>query len=535
MQTIKHKDGRPFIITDVPVDGFRPLPDTDYYYAPLNDKHRDLSAEAHDGTKLPWMLGYKYPAPPGIKPYPQQAETAEFMLSNHRAWILNEMRSGKTLSTIWAMDRMFSMQIIKKVLILSPLSIMRPVWQRELFGVMPQKSVYIADDSIEDAVNNLTYMHQDIVIMNHDKLRHCDELLDKWDPCLIVADEAGAFRAFDSSRVNSLKYLTLDTAQTSHRTRRRFLPLTATPCPQSPLDLWSLAQIVNPSVLPATYTTFRDKVMHKIKGKKGQVFYKPKPNIEPYVQSCLEPAIRIRTGDCIALPDRIDTTRHVVYTDLQKRQLKQMLQDNRTLISDVVSGNTQNVTAANAAVAMGKYLQICGGVVLHNGAPKIAGALNRVNEIKSVVNELGPSEKVIVMCSYTNIQGYLSQQLDKSAITNITMNGSFSGKQRADIVDKFQSPSGPRVIILHPTVGKWGLNLSAANTTIWYLPVYSADEFIQGNARMVSAKSDAKQKTGVIKLSGSPVEDMLYQRIADRASFQETVTSAFDLILKEVR
>jgi SNF2 family DNA or RNA helicase len=532
---VKNKGDRPFLVCDIEVPGFKQHRNG-FYFAPLTMKYRRLLSEATGKPPVKMTQGYHWPRPPGINPYPQQKETAEFILTHLRGWILNEMRSGKTLSTCWALDRLFNMKLIKKVLILSPLSIMRNVWQQETFSVMPHKAVFIADDSVDDVHNKLTYLHQDIVVLNHDKLRLCDELLDLWNPDIIIVDEAGGFRSMDSARVDSLTYLLTDDSDTKHRQFRRFMALTATPCPQSPLDLYPLGSIINPSVLPPTFKSFRDRVMYTIKpknkgGSKARTFYKPKPNIEPYIQSCLVPAMRVRTRDCIDLPETIYSTRKVAYTPVQKKALTQMLRDNRTLITDVVTGNTQNITAANAAVALGKYLQICGGVVLREA--KISGAQTRLQEIKSILTELGPAEKTIIMCGYTSIQSYLISSLTASGYESVLMNGTLTTTQREESMRRFRNDPDVKVMVLHPTVGKWGLNLSAANTTIWYLPVYSADEYIQGNARMLAKKSSTKQQTGVIQISGGAIETMLYGRISERASFQETVVSAFNHILEQ--
>lgn len=546
--TVKHKlikgEQRPFILSREPLPEFKATK-SGIHYAPLRPKYRDILHK--DGAvpedKLPdYTQGYTWPCPPRISPYIHQKITTEFMIQHPRNWILNKMRSGKTLSTIWAIHRMLTMGIIKKILIAAPLSIMRSVWQQELFMVMPNRSVYIADESVEDLYNILTYSDTEIVVINHDKLRHIDETLDQWGFDLMVVDEAGGFRAVQSDRVDALHYILVDTHKTFHRKDRRFIALTATPVPQSPLDIWRLGKIINPQVMPRTLTEYRDRVMHTIRTKtksgKKILIAKPKKGVESYIQSLIKPAIKFKTEDCIDMPKMGYVTRAVHYSPPQKRALRAMENDHVTLIKDLNSGIVDEITAANAAVALSKYLQICGGVVLDaGGQPKIVGAKQRCDAIISIADELGPTEKIILFCMFTNVQNYISDTLHKHGIESLMLRGDMTGKERQRAVRNFQEDDEHRVIIIHPEVGKYGLNLSRANTTIWYTPVFSCDQYVQGNARMQApldkTRPEEDQYTTVVRLSGGDREDQLYARLLDREARQDRITEVFRRLITD--
>ena len=68
---------------------------------------------------------------PGLhKPFAHQKDTAAFLTLHRRAFCFNEQGTGKTGSVIWAADYLMKLGIIKRVLILCPLSIMQSAWQR---------------------------------------------------------------------------------------------------------------------------------------------------------------------------------------------------------------------------------------------------------------------------------------------------------------------------------------------------------------------------------------------------------------------
>jgi len=67
------------------------------------------------------------------KPFDHQKTTASFLTLHRRAFCFNEQGTGKTSSVIWAVDYLMNKGVIKKVLVLCPLSIMQSAWEADLF------------------------------------------------------------------------------------------------------------------------------------------------------------------------------------------------------------------------------------------------------------------------------------------------------------------------------------------------------------------------------------------------------------------
>ena len=104
-------------------------------------------------AKILQNLGFKnVPSPimgqyewPGMyKPFEHQKVTASFLTLNQRAFCLNDMGTGKTMSVIWAADYLMTKKIIKRVLVICPLSIMDPAWRADLFKTAMHRRVDIA-------------------------------------------------------------------------------------------------------------------------------------------------------------------------------------------------------------------------------------------------------------------------------------------------------------------------------------------------------------------------------------------------------
>ena len=89
------------------------------------------------------ILG-KYDWPGRYKPFEHQKTTASFLTMNNRAFCFNEQGTGKTGSAIWASDFLMNEKLIKRVLIICPLSIMESAWAADLFNFAMHRRVEIA-------------------------------------------------------------------------------------------------------------------------------------------------------------------------------------------------------------------------------------------------------------------------------------------------------------------------------------------------------------------------------------------------------
>ena len=67
---------------------------------------------------------------PGLhRPFAHQRTTASFLTLHRRAFCFNEQGTGKTSSVIWASDYLMKAGIIRRVLVVCPLSIMSSAWE----------------------------------------------------------------------------------------------------------------------------------------------------------------------------------------------------------------------------------------------------------------------------------------------------------------------------------------------------------------------------------------------------------------------
>lgn len=318
---------------------------------------------------VPSTINRDYEYPGQFKPFAHQKETAAFLTLRKRAFCFNEQGTGKTAAVIWAADYLMKLGLIRRVLIIAPLSILKSAWQQDLFRFAVHRSCDIAYGKRE-VRKEIIRGEAEFVIINFDGLDIVkDDIIEDGRFDLIVADEASAYKNMQTNRWKALKSVV---------TPNTWLwLLTGTPAAQSPVDAYGLAKLVNPDGVPKFFGQFRDKAMEKV----GQFRWVPRPNAEVIVHNALQPAIRFEKSQCLDLPDVTYLEREAPLTPQQKMYYK-TLKD--LMVMDAAG---EEVTAINAAVKLNKLLQISGGAVYSDTKEVIEfDVSNRLIAVQELIN-----------------------------------------------------------------------------------------------------------------------------------------------------
>ena len=142
----------------------------------------------------PIKRDYKWPRPMGFEPFDHQRETSSFLSLRKRAFCFNEQGTGKTASVIWAADYLLNAGVIKRVLIVCPLSIMQSAWQQDLFKFATHRRVDVAYGDAKKRLK-IAKSNVDFVIINYDGIPAiAEETIKTGMFDLIVIDEANAYK-----------------------------------------------------------------------------------------------------------------------------------------------------------------------------------------------------------------------------------------------------------------------------------------------------------------------------------------------------
>ena len=465
-------------------------------------------------TKILHNLGFKkVPSPiegqynwPGLyKPFAHQKVTAGFLTVNQRAYCLNDMGTGKTMSVIWAADYLLTKRYISRVLIICPLSIMDSAWRADLFRTTMHRRVDIAHGS-RDKRRKVIASDAEFVIINYDGVESVQKELLAGGFDLIVCDEASALKTATTKRWKMINGLI--------QSHTWLWLMTGTPAAQSPTDAYGLAKMLNPKSVPSFFGAFRDKVMLKV----STFRYVAKPEAQEIVHQTLQPAIRFTKEECLDLPEMTYMERDVPMTAQQKKYYDLLRKDL------LIHAAGEEVTALNAAIQMNKLLQISSGACYaDNGEVVEFDCANRLHEMTEMVRQ--SSHKTLVFANFKHAIVTIKAHLDKEGITSEVIHGGVSAGKRTEIFSSFQQKPDIQVLIIQPQAASHGVTLHAANTIVWFGPITSTETYLQANARVYRAGQ--KNPCTVVHLIGSSVERDLYRALASRTLAQDSLLAMY--------
>lgn len=459
--------------------------------------------------KIPSPIMRDYAWPGIMTPFEHQKETASFLSLRQRAFCFNEAGTGKTSAAIWAADYLMNKGLIKRVLVICPLSIMHSAWQADIFKTAMHRTCGIAHGSAEKRKKVIDEKY-DFTIINYDGTHVVFNELLTGGFDLIIVDEANAYKTVNTRRWKTLAKLL--TPQTW------LWMMTGTPASQSPIDAFGLARLVSPQRVPKFTTAWRDKVMYQISRFK----WLPKDTHKLEVYSALQPAIRFTKKNCLDLPELTYQTREVPLTTQVAKYYKTLKQQL------LIEAAGQQISAVNAAASLQKLLQISGGAVYSDKHLVIEFDVSpRMNALMEVLDET--TNKVVIFVPYLHTIEVVSKYLTKEGVTNEVIQGSVSATGRASIIDRFQKLDDPRVLVIQPQSASHGVTLTAADTIVFWSPVMSVETYLQCIGRI--ERVGQKNAMTVVHLQGSEVERRMYSMLQGKVDSHQKIV---DLYMQEL-
>lgn len=469
-----------------------------------------------DVVKVLKNMGLPAPAPiltqydwNGTKPFEAQRVTAAMLTTNPRAYVLNEIGTGKTRAALYAIDYLMKVGRVRKALIVAPLSTLVPVWEQEAFDYFMYLRARVIHGSRQRR-HKLLAEDADLYIINHDGVKVVEDALkQRSDIDVVVIDELAVYRNQKTERWKSM-------ARVLESGPKWVWGMTGSPTPGEPVDAWAQVRLLTPSRVPRFFKQFRDMTMYQV----SQFRWLPKAEANDVVHEAMQPSVRYKRDDCVDLPPTMYETRHVDLSTKQEKIYKELMQ---RLRADFEEGQ---VTAANEGVKLSKLLQVCAGFA-YGGSGKVydVGAPDRYKLLHELCDQT--DYKVIVFCPFielvARVSDFLKKQYGTEAVGDI--HGSTSKTVRDNTFRAFQHGTKMRFLVAHPRTMSHGLTLTAANTIVWFSPCPSLEVYEQANGRIT--RPSQKNKQLIFHIESSPVERRIYKRLQDRSQLQGVLLSMF--------
>jgi SNF2 family DNA or RNA helicase len=244
----------------------------------------------------------------------------------------------------------------------------------------------------------------------------------------------------------------------------------------------------------------------------------PRPSARQAVYDALQPAIRFEKAQCLDLPELVYQTREVPLTPQVVAYYKALKNEM------LVEAAGEQISAVNAAAKLSKLLQISGGAIYTDTREVVEFDVSpRLNTLMEVLDET--IHKVIVFIPFRHTIELVSRYLTKEGVVNEIINGDVPARERAEIINRFQTHENPRVLVIQPQAASHGVTLTAADTVVFWSPVMSVETYLQCIAR-IDRVGQVNSMT-VVHLQGSEAERRVYQMLQGKVDMHEKLVDLY--------
>ena len=293
---------------------------------------------------------------------------------------------------------------------------------------------------------------------------------------MIIVDESTTIKNPQAKRTKAM--LTLGREAKYRRI------MTGSPVTQSPMDLWSQMDFLDPEILgQSSFYAFRTKYAVMITASAAGGTHKFQKivkfrNLAQLGKLVSPHSFRILKKDCLDLPDKIFTKREIELSDEQQEAYSQMKKDAIALLKG------ESMTAVNVLTQLMRLHQITCGHMKTDSGEVIKLKNNRLTELMQIIGET--TGKVIIWANYVqdihSIEDAIKSEFGHKSYC--TYYGGTKQEDRQEYIRRFQDPENPmRFFIGNTQTGGYGITLTAASTVIYYSNNYDLEKRMQSEDR----------------------------------------------------
>jgi len=444
-----------------------------------------------------------------FKPHDYQLQIMDWIYTTNRCAVWASMGSGKTVTTLTALDNLSLIEDVYPVLVLAPLRVARSTWPDEVKKWPHLKHLRVSVITGSAAQRKAALdAPADIYTMNFDNLVWLTQTVgDRWPFKTVVADEFTRLKSFrlrqGSKRARAL-------GLHAHTSVTRFIGLTGTPAANGVKDLWGQTWFLDRGQrLGKTFSAFEERWF-----RKGWDGYSIDPL--PHAQTEIENLLR----DICLTVDGLPVDEPVLnqlYVDLPPKARSLYDDMEREMFAEI---GEEGVEAVNAAVRTSKCLQIA------NGAAYVDDAGNwepvhdaKLEALDSIIEEANGAS-VLVAYNFKSDLSRLRKRYPKARVLDAD----------PKTITEWNEGKIP-ILLAHPASAGHGLSLQYGGNIIAFFGLnWSLESHMQiieriGPMRQKQAGFDRPVFVHYI-MARNTVDDMVFERLQSKKTVQEILLAA---------
>ncbi|KAI6649757.1 Chromodomain-helicase-DNA-binding protein 1-like [Oopsacas minuta] len=433
--------------------------------------------------------------------------------NNHGCILGDEMGLGKTIQSISYLLYLRSKLSTFAFLVVCPLSLVQN-WRKEFETFAPDLKVITLVGDKGSRENTLTKIKHsntlDSVVITTSEyvLIESDLSLLKWS--CIVFDEAHRLKNHESKLHTKL--------QTKFKINFTLL-LTGTPIQNNLLELYSLLSIIHVDAFPLAN-------IDKFVGEYKSIIDKDNKDEISELHSLLKPYLLRRTKEEVlsSLPKCSQVHIYIPISDIQKKIYRAVLYKDLSAFGE--AGNKTRLL--NVLMQLRKCVN---HPYLFNGVEPepfemgehLVTASGKLVILDKILKHLKKTKhKVLLFSQMTHMLDIIQDYLTYRNYTYERLDGSVRGEERYLAINSFNKNEDTFVFLLSTKAGGVGLNLTAADTVIFYDSDFNPQNDIQAAAR--AHRIGQEKPVKILRLiTKNSVEEIIIQRAAKKIEVTDTI------------
>lgn len=388
------------------------------------------------------------------------------------AALLMEMGTGKSLTAIAITGALSQAGLIRRVLIVAPLSILG-VWEEEFqkFAAFPYALAVLSGSSAKklDTLRHMTGTTLQVVVVNYESAWRLEKALTAWHPDLIIADEGHKIKTHNIAASKAMHRMG---AKASYR-----LLLTGTVITNKAIDVFSQYKFLNPAIYGNSFYAFRNRYFDMV----GYGNHTPvlKKSMESELTEKLHSiSYRATKAECLDLPETIDMIRQIELEPAALRIYRGLVKES---YAELAGGE---VTATNILTRLLRLSQLTGGFLGNDETAAVeqvsAAKLSALEDILD--GAVAEGKKLVIIARFIPEIKAICKLLEKRGLGYSCITGEV--KNRDEQVARFQNEPEVMAFVGQIATAGLGITLTAASTMVFYSLDYSMSNFEQTKARI---------------------------------------------------
>ena len=473
-------------------------------------------------------MNYKFKT----KPYKHQMTALEKSWHKETYAYFMEMGTGKTKVLIDNMAMLYDKGKIDGALIVAPKGVVKTWYEQEIPTHLPNHIENVTvlwqpnitkkqQEKLESLFEIETALH--ILVMNVEAfstekgMKFASKFLNS-HKVLMAIDESTTIKTPTAKRTKNIIKLG------NYSKYRRIM--TGSPVTKNPLDLYTQCEFLDPFLLNhSSYYSFRNRYANmktiNVRGRSIQIVHAFQ-NLAELSEKLQGFSYRVLKEDCLDLPPKNWTKRHITLSKEQQKVYDQMKKEALATLNGKVTSTMTVITQ------LMRLQQItCGHFVADDGSTQEIKN-NRITELMEVLTEI--EGKAIIWGHWQkdiqNIVGEIEKIYGPGSV--VSYYGLTPQDERQDNIRRFQDDPKCRFMVGTPSTGGYGITLTAANTVIYYSNGYDLEKRLQSEDR-AHRIGQKKNVTYIDIIAEDTVDDKIVK------SLRKKINIASEVLGEELR